>query len=58
MISYCLQLLIRFTQRLKAHDEGTRGGLFHVEFQVPDGQYVSYETNFCSVSLPTEPNFN
>ena len=50
--------IIRFTQRLKAHDEGKRDGLFHVEFQVPDGQHVSYETNFFSVPLPTEPNFN
>lgn len=47
---FAFKCLIRFTQRLKAHDEGTKDGLFYVEFQVLDDGYVSNEKNLCGVT--------
>ena len=40
------QRIIRIAERGQGHDEGERDGIFHVQLQVADDQYVPDETNF------------
>ena len=40
------QYIIRIVKRGQGHDEGKGNGVFHVQLQVADDQYVPDETNF------------
>ena len=40
------QCIIRIVKRGQGHDEGKANGVFHVQLQVADDQYVPDETNF------------
>lgn len=41
-----IQYIIRIVKRGQGHDEGKANGVFHVQLQVADDQYVPDETNF------------